>query len=84
MQVSVELSKYPLAEEYKVPIKDFIARLNQHSELTVVCNTMATQVYGEFDVVMSILNAEMKRSFEQFGKQVFVCKIINADLSPKS
>ena len=83
MRISVEISKYPLAEEYKTPIKDFIARLQQHDELQVVCNTMSTQVFGDFDVLMPILTSQMKLSFEQFGKQVFVCKFINADLSPK-
>lgn len=82
MKISVEISKYPLNEEYKPPIKDFIARLQGHDQLTVVCNTMSTQVFGEFDVLMPILNHEMKTSFERFGKQIFVCKFINADLTP--
>jgi uncharacterized protein YqgV (UPF0045/DUF77 family) len=83
MQVSVEISKYPLDEQYLIPIKDFIDRLNQHPELIVVTNTMSTQVFGEYDRLMAILNTEIKRSFEQFGKMIFVCKFINADLRPK-
>ena len=82
MQLSVEISNYPLNEQYIPPIKDFIERLKSHSELRVCCNTMSTQVFGKYDLVMSILNKEIKSSFEQFGKMIFVCKFINSDLDP--
>jgi hypothetical protein len=84
MQLSVEISKYPLADEYLVPIKDFITRLQQHPGITVACNTMSTQLFGDYDTVMPIFNDEMRRSFETYGKMIFICKFINADLSPKS
>ncbi|KID54901.1 hypothetical protein JF50_23970 [Pseudoalteromonas luteoviolacea] len=84
MQLSVEISKYPLHSDYIPFIKSFIERLNKHDGLTVVTNTMSTQVFGEFDVVMSVIQAEMKASFEQFGKSVFVCKFISGDLSPEA
>lgn len=83
MQLSVEISKYPLHSDYIPFIKDFIERLNQHSELKVLTNTMSTQVFGDYDVLMSVLQKEMKRSFTEFGKIVFVCKFISGDLSPK-
>jgi len=82
MQLSVEISNYPLNENYIPAIKDFIGRLKSNKELRVTCNTMSTQVFGEFDVVMLTLNAEIKSSFEQFGKMIFVCKFINSDLDP--
>ena len=83
MQLSVEISKYPLHSDYIPFIKDFIERLNQHSELKVLTNTMSTQVFGDYDVLMCVLQKEMKRSFTEFGKIVFVCKFISGDLSPK-
>ncbi|CAH9051274.1 hypothetical protein PSECIP111951_00358 [Pseudoalteromonas holothuriae] len=81
MKLSVEISKYPLHEEYIPFIKDFIERLNQHPELKVQSNSMSTQVFGDYDVVMDLLQKHMKRSFEQYGKIVFVCKFICGDLS---
>ncbi|WP_125720946.1 hypothetical protein [Pseudoalteromonas rubra] len=84
MQLSVEISKYPLHSDYIPFIKDFIERLNQHPQLKVLTNTMSTQVFGEYELLMSTLSAEMKHSFEQFGKIVFVCKFISGDLSPQS
>ena len=43
---------------------------------------MSTQVFGDYDLVMRTLNTEIKRSFEQFGKAIFVCKFIGANLDP--
>ena len=82
MKLSVEISNYPLSEEYVGPIKDFIARLVANPELTVACNTMSTQIFGDYEVVMTVLQQEMKDSFARFGKMIFVCKFINADLAP--
>ncbi|OHU89028.1 MULTISPECIES: hypothetical protein [Pseudoalteromonas] len=81
MKLSVEISKYPLHEDYVPFIKDFIERLKAHQELKVISNSMSTQVFGDYDVVMGQLQKNMKRSFEEYGKVVFVCKFISGDLS---
>ena len=77
--ISVEISYYPLNEEYKLPIKDFIRRMNCYESLTVRTSTMSTQVIGEYQEVMNALTAEISKSFE-LPHSVFVLKIINADL----
>lgn len=82
MDLSVEISKYPLNENYIPVIQDFIDRLNSHDGLTVITNTMSTQVFGNFDDVMSALSAELKTSFAKEIKQVMVMKFINSDLRP--
>ena len=82
MELSVEISKYPLADDYIPAIKNFIERLNNTSGISVVGNTMSTQIFGEYDLVMSILTTEMKRSYERFGKAIFVCKFIGTNLDP--
>lgn len=82
MQVSVEISKYPLSEvDYIAAIGEFIDRINQYSSIRVTTNCMSTQIFGDYDLVMSALNMELKRSFETYGKTVFVCKFIPGDLS---
>ncbi|OUL57653.1 YkoF family thiamine/hydroxymethylpyrimidine-binding protein [Pseudoalteromonas ulvae] len=83
MQLSVEISKYPLHQDYIPFIKGFIDRLNEHQGLKVITNTMSTQIFGEYDLVMSVLSQEIKRSYQEFGKAIFVCKFINGDLSPE-
>ena len=82
MKVSVEISKYPLAEDYIGPIKGFIEQLNQYPEIRVITNTMSTQLFGDYDHVMQALQHCIKASFEQYGKMVFVCKFIPGDLQP--
>lgn len=82
MQLSVEISKYPLADDYITPIKGFIEQLNTYPDLKVLTNTMSTQVFGDYDVVMQALQACIKWSFEHYGKVVFVCKFIYGDLRP--
>ena len=83
MKLSVEISKYPLHQDYIPFIKDFIDRLNEHKSLKVITNTLSTQIFGDYDEVMAVLSAEMKRSYEQFGKAIFVCKFLHGDLSPQ-
>jgi len=56
IRVAVDISLYPLDKNFIPPISDFISRLNEHSSLTVITNTMSTQIKGEYDVVMGILN----------------------------
>ena len=77
MQVAVDISLYPLAEDVIPPILDVIERLKRHAELDVVSNTMSTQVRGEFDDVMRALNSELKTTFESLPKAVFVIKMLN-------
>ncbi len=79
MQISVEISYYPLNETYKDPIKKFIGTLKENGNLLVKTNTMSTQVFGEYDEVMDTLKACIKRAYE-LPHSVFVLKVINADL----
>lgn len=84
MKISVEISKYPLTEaDYVSAIQDFIDRVNTHSGIRVVTNLMSTQLFGDYDTVMNVLNKELKTSFEKHGTSVFVCKFIPGDLTEK-
>ncbi len=80
MRVAVDISLYPLADDFIPPIKDVIERLNANSSVKVVTNTMSTQIRGEYDVVMAVLNQEIKKTFDQCPKAVFAIKILNNPL----
>ncbi len=80
MNVSVDISYYPLKEEFKQPVLDFIHRLQDYKELELIRNGISTQVFGKYDEVMKILTKEIKKSFE-LPHSIFVLKIINTDLS---
>jgi len=79
MKISVEISYYPLKEEFKPQIIDFLKRINTYQQLTAQTNGMSTQIFGEYRYVMDSLTNEIEKSFSQ-PHSVFVMKIINADL----
>lgn len=83
MQISVELSCYPLQDEFIPVISSFIKKINQHPEVTAITNTMSTQLFGEAAVLMPMLTEAMESSWAKDGKAVFVCKFINAELNPR-
>ena len=80
MNVSVDISYYPLKEQFKPAILDLIYRLQNYKQLEITGNGISTQIFGEYDDVMQILTKEIKNSFE-LPHSVFVLKIINTDLS---
>ena len=80
MRVAVDISLYPLAEEFLAPIKDVIRRLNDHESVEVETNAMSTQLRGEYDDVMNVLDQEIRRTFEQVPKAVFAIRILNNPL----
>ena len=77
MRVAVDLSLYPITDDFIPPIDDVIERLNEHAELEVETNRMSTQVRGEYEVVMDALMREIGRTFENVPKAVFVMKILH-------
>ncbi|MFW6019384.1 MAG: hypothetical protein ACOCPM_02285 [Bacteroidales bacterium] len=83
MKASIEISYYPLKEEYLAPIQGFIDRLKSYDSIKVHVNTMSTQVFGDYFDMMKIITNEIHKSFELPGS-IFVLKIINADLSPEN
>ena len=52
MQVSVDISLYPLDKDYIPPIKDVIDRLHAYDGIEAWTNAMSTQLVGEYDVCL--------------------------------
>jgi len=76
MDIGIEISLYPLHQQFIPPIEDFIARLNRDGTLRVITNSMSTQIFGEFDAVMARLVPELRTTFERNDKAVFVMKVL--------
>jgi uncharacterized protein YqgV (UPF0045/DUF77 family) len=76
MQIGVEISLYPLNADYIPPIKDFIDRINVGGRLRIVTNTMSTQIFGDYDDIMTRLVPEMRTTFANNDKAVFVMKVL--------
>ena len=65
MEISLEISLYPLQDKYEDTILDFIRQLNQNKKIIVETNGMSTQVFGEYDEVIGTVQTEMKKVYEK-------------------
>lgn len=80
MEISVELTLSPLQDNFEQPIIDFIKSLRK-SGLTVMENPLSTQVYGDYNTVMNILQTEAKTAFEAIERGVLYIKIVKSNRS---
>lgn len=80
MNISVELTLTPLQDDYEPAIINFIKSLRT-SGLTVLENPLSTQVYGEYDAVMNLLQKEMKIALEAVERGLLYIKIVKSDRS---
>ena len=80
MKISVELTLTPLQDHYEPAIINFIKKLRQ-SGLTVLENPLSTQVFGDYDTVMDLLQKEMKHALEEVDRGLFYIKIVKSDRS---
>lgn len=78
MKISVELTLTPLHDNYEPAIINFIKKLRA-SHLKVLENPLSTQVYGDYDEVMSVLKTEIKEAFELIERGLLYMKIVKSD-----
>lgn len=79
MKISVEISLYPLSENYGQVILDFIANIRQNTQLEVITNGMSTQIFGEINQVMTSIEKEMTTIYEK-QQAVLVMKMGRGEL----
>ncbi len=80
MEISVELTLTPLQDDFEPAIINFIKAL-RHSGLTVIENPLSTQVYGDYDAVMEVLQKEMKTALNAIERGLMYIKIVKSDRS---
>jgi len=76
MEISIDISMYPLQAEYETAIAAFIDLLEKETRVEVVRNELSTQVHGEYKVIMSLLETEMFSVFTEIPHSIFVIKFI--------
>jgi uncharacterized protein YqgV (UPF0045/DUF77 family) len=79
MNISVDISMYPLLEGFEKPILAFIAALEKESGIDVVRNDLSTQVYGDYEIIMNLLKREIYEVFKEIPHSVFVIKMVGND-----
>ncbi len=80
MKISIELTLLPLQNDFEDHIKAFIKKLRT-SKFRVLENPLSTQVYGDYDELMSFLTDEIRASFEDQDHTVINMKIVKSDRS---
>jgi len=83
MQASIEMSLYPLKENYKTIIKSFLETIRKNNKnLLIETNMMSTQIFGDYDEIMGLLKNEIRPVLET-NKAVFVIKFLGTNLKEK-
>lgn len=80
MNVSIEITLMPLNNNYKEVIKNFIKSL-RNNEFKVFENPLSTQIYGDYDKIMNLLNSKIKSVFSENNGVMINLKIVNGDRS---
>ncbi len=82
MQITVEISFYPLKENFGPEVLDVIGLLRR-DDLEVRTNNMSTQITGEYDRVFETISGALKESFSKDFKASAVLKVFNQELDLK-
>ena len=80
MKISIELTLTPLKSSYIPTIKNFIRRLRD-TKFTVIENPMSTQIYGDYDKVMSSIVPLIKSTFAEEDAVILHLKLVKGDRS---
>jgi len=76
MEISVDISMYPLQKDFEAPILVFIELLEKEERVEVVRNELSTQVHGDYKVIMALLEKEMFSVFTDIPDSIFVLKFV--------
>lgn len=79
MNITAEISLYPLTENFSSAIKDYINDLKEVKGLEVRTQSLSTEVFGEFDLVMGAIKETTKKYFEADPSTILVTKFLNRD-----
>ncbi|HFS66915.1 MAG TPA: hypothetical protein ENK67_01735 [Flavobacteriia bacterium] len=80
MKASFDLSIYPLHKDFEKPIKDFIRELRQ-SGFQLIETPLSTQIYGDFNEVMTWLTEHLNDTLTNEEHCVVTLKILKGDRS---
>lgn len=79
MKISVDISLYPLKEDYIPTIDRFIKGLYNYPGLEVKTHHLSTMVIGDYDEVMKALHDEVYTTLNEEEQASFVLKILKGD-----
>lgn len=74
MQATIEISMYPLHQDYENRVLAFLDQLHSHPDITIETNGLSTQLFGEYHTLMQLLEHELKAVLEA-QDAIFVLKL---------
>jgi uncharacterized protein YqgV (UPF0045/DUF77 family) len=80
MEATIEISMYPLNQDYEPHIIAFINELKAYESFKVRVNETSTHLFGDFDEIFDALKSEIKKSYAKHQKTVFVMKVLGANI----
>ena len=80
MNCSLELTLTPLNDAYKGSIKKFIKSLRE-TGYKVIENPLSTQIYGDYDALMTTLVPLIKKTFAEEEAVMLHLKLVKGDRS---
>lgn len=84
LSTSLEISMYPLRDEFIPSIDSFLDKIHKVRGLKVQTNVMSTQVFGPFDLAFDSVQQAIKEIYQEGGQFPFVIKVLNGDVSDNS
>ena len=79
MNITAELSLYPLNEGFKPVIIDYIEQLHTFDGLEIRTHALSTEIFGDYETVMSAIQATTRTVFESDSGIVLAAKYLNRD-----
>ena len=79
MNITAELSLYPLTDDYVPTIRTYIDVLNKVDGLEVRTHALSTEIFGKFSLVMGTIQTVTEMVFEEEPAAVLVAKYLNRD-----
>ena len=76
MEITLEISMYPLREDYEDQILNFISKLENNPDFTLHVNALSTQLQGDQKVIMDAVNKAIAEVYESGIKATFVMKVL--------
>ena len=77
MEISVQISYYPLNEEFNSIVEDFITQLSQVHGLQIQTGMMSSLITGDYDLVMNTLKDTMYPYLAKY-QSVFTITVASA------
>ena len=76
MNLSIELTAYPLEDEYLPVVEKYIKHLRSYKNIKIEVFPTCSVLLGKHDDVIEVLSSSIKWSVKQKNKVVFLSKFL--------